>query len=115
MMVKLNIDYSKNSGVPPTWDIANRTFHEWWNAEKFDWNDSYILTKYCSDKFDIWWDSEKFNWDYSWTLAARCSEHFEKWWDPKKFNWSNSQTLIEYCQEYKDIWGHEYMYHQIAL
>ncbi len=35
------------------------------------------LVERCSQHFDKWWDPEKFDWDESWALAKYCSQHFQ--------------------------------------
>ena len=77
---------------------------EWWNPEKFDWEDSWALAKYCSNYFNIWWDAKKFNWEGSCILAQYCTNYFNIWWDADKYDWEDSWVLAKFCSKYFKIW-----------
>jgi len=99
----MNIEYTGN------WFRKNNdNFESWFDPKTFDWEESWLLAKYCSDYFNIWWDGEKFNWEYSWELSCYCSEYFELWWNKDKFNWHDgSFYLIKHCWSYRSIWGQD--------
>ncbi len=71
---------SKNASWTLPMYHSNR-FHVWWDAEKYDYSNSYFLAKYCHEYFNVWWNPDKYNWRDSWALAQFCSEHFETWWN----------------------------------
>ena len=52
-------------------------FDQWFDAEKFDRDDSIYLAIYCHEEFKTWWDPDKFNWHYSYYLAIYCHEEFK--------------------------------------
>ena len=80
-------------------------FDKWWNADEFDWNQSWVLAEYCAEYFDIWWDPDKFDWDASRALVYYCADKFDKWWNADKFDWHRgSSTLAEYCPDHFEKW-----------
>ena len=106
-------NYFKNSGYPKQWKNSDKTFHEWWNPDKFNLTNSWKLAQFCSDKFDIWWDPDKFEWNESWSLAQFCSDKFDIWWDADKFNWLASECLKTYCSAYEHIWAADYIMNMV--
>jgi len=82
----------------------NNDFDKWFDKEKFNWKNSYILAIFCSEHFDKWFDTEKYNWEFSEYLAQYCQEHFDKWFDKEKFNWEYSYILAQYCSKDFDKW-----------
>jgi len=70
-----------------------------WQVENkcFDWKgDSWLLAKYCPDKFD----KHLYNWrEYSWAVAEYCSQHLDK----EKYKWEIwSWKVAKHCPEHFD-------------
>jgi len=57
-------------------------FELWWKhiESEFNWSwDSQLLIFNCKQHFEIWWDPEKFNWGNKWLLEEHC-QRFEHIW-----------------------------------
>jgi len=97
-------------------DYCSKHFDKWWDPDKFNQSTFNFLAQECSEHFDKWWDPAKFNWDYSWTLAAGCSSHFDKWWDPDKYDWVFFDNLESYCSsKFTDEQLKQLMMHRNAV
>lgn len=83
-------------------------FDEWFDKERYNWEHSYELTQFCANHFDKWFDKDKFDWRDSCGLARYCAPNFDKWFDKNKFDWySGSYALVQYCTQYFDKWFDE--------
>ena len=75
-----------------------------WRTNKIILGNRYHI----NNDFDKWFDKEKFDWDYSDCLARYCSQYFAKWFDPQKFYWDYCLYLIDYCHSQFTRWKKEH-------
>ena len=80
-------------------------FDLWYDKDKFNYDYSWALAKYCPEHFDKWFDKERFDYEAnSDVLGKYCSGHFDKWFDKEKYDYDHDGTLVTYCPEHFDKW-----------
>ena len=84
---------------------------QWWDPDRYNWQSSCVLIRYCRQYFNIWWDPERFDWKPRSTrfLMNYCKEHFDTWWDPKSFPWETNviYLLKDFNDKFETWWDEE--------
>jgi hypothetical protein len=109
-------------------------FNDWWNVDKFNWNECHILPQKCEKYFDTWWPTGKYHsnklgyiascstiplskwWNKlkhskelmnsSSLFLSRDKNEFDLWWDPQAFNWTaySGELIKLYNHRFDDWW-----------